>query len=53
MSYMHSARYAPGHEGGVIWSDPELAIDWPLEPRNLSARDQNFPPLTETDPITL
>ena len=41
--YLHSADYAPGHEGGLSVHDPRLAIDWPLPVKNLSARDANHP----------
>ena len=23
--------YAPGDEGGLIWNDPEVGIEWPIE----------------------
>ena len=26
--------YFPGDEGGILWSDPELGIDWPIKRRN-------------------
>ena len=28
--YKVSALYAPAHDGGVLWSDPEIAVAWPL-----------------------
>lgn len=44
--YLHTAPYAPGHEGGVRFDDPALGIDWPLPPVGLSARDLSHPFLT-------
>ena len=41
--YLHTASYAPEHEGGVRHDDPRLAIAWPLPPRDLSARDRSHP----------
>ena len=30
MLYKQTAFYAPQHERSILWSDPELAINWPL-----------------------
>ena len=51
LHYAHSVAYAPGHEGGVNPFDPDLAIAWPLPPRDVSDRDRALPPLTECDPL--
>ena len=37
--YLHSAAYAPAHEGGVRPDDPRIGIDWPLPIADLSERD--------------
>jgi dTDP-4-dehydrorhamnose 3,5-epimerase len=43
-SYLHSAAYAPGFDGGVRWDDPVLGIDWPrVATRTLSDRDARWP----------
>jgi dTDP-4-dehydrorhamnose 3,5-epimerase len=39
--YLHTAFYAPTSEGGLKFDDPALSIVWPLEPKDISARDQN------------
>ena len=51
LQYFHSERYAPGHEGGINVMDRDLAINWPLPPAQLSARDQNLPNLNEVTPL--
>lgn len=43
VSYLVSAFYAPGAEGGVRWNDPAFNIVWPLAPTVLSDKDQNWP----------
>ncbi len=47
MIYFCSDVYCPEEERGILWSDPELAIPWPLHDQAplLSDRDQAFGPL--------
>ena len=47
--YKCSTLYKPDDESGVIWNDPELAIEWPIdfEP-TLSAKDAAMPTLRNT-----
>jgi dTDP-4-dehydrorhamnose 3,5-epimerase len=45
--------YHPEDEAGVLWSDPQLAIEWgDLNPR-LSERDARYPLLSEISPERL
>lgn len=39
--------YAPEAEGGILWSDPELAIDWGVENPVLSVKDSKLPLLKD------
>lgn len=39
--YHHTAYYAPESEAGIHYSDPAIAINWPLSPTVLSMKDQN------------
>lgn len=39
--------YAPQHDHGLIWNDPDIAIAWPLEPTVLSDKDRKQPRLAE------
>lgn len=46
--YKVDAPYAPQHDGGIAWDDPDLAIEWPLEGRPLlSAKDRDAPRLAD------
>jgi dTDP-4-dehydrorhamnose 3,5-epimerase len=46
-SYKCSDFYTPGDEGGVLWSDPDLAIDWPVKVPILSEKDTAYPRLRD------
>jgi len=34
--------YAPQCEGGILWSDPDVSIDWPSESPIVSEKDAGF-----------
>jgi len=38
--YLHTAHYAPKHEGGVLYNDPMIGIQWPIECTEISNRDR-------------
>ena len=43
--------YHPGDEGGILWNDPDIGIQWPLLPGMepvLLERDSNWKPLKDT-----
>jgi dTDP-4-dehydrorhamnose 3,5-epimerase len=40
--YQHTAPHSPDCEGGLLFSDPALAIDWPLPVTLVSARDNGL-----------
>ena len=48
--YKVSAPYDPREERGIAWNDTALAISWPCDEPNLSARDQANPPLLAVPP---
>lgn len=41
--YMISVPHAPQHARGYRWNDPAFAIEWPLAPKVISARDAGYP----------
>jgi dTDP-4-dehydrorhamnose 3,5-epimerase len=47
LSYKCSELYAPETERAIQWSDPELAITWPVREPLLSAKDATAPRLAE------
>lgn len=43
--------YHPGDEGGLLWSDPQIGVDWPLEEGAeliISEKDQKWKGLKDT-----
>jgi len=39
--------YAPADEGGILWSDPDISIHWPIADLILSEKDNNYPRLKD------
>ena len=47
VAYKCSTLYNPGDEGGILWSDPEIGIDWPIKDPILSPKDGKLPCLSD------
>ena len=45
--YKCTEYYYPEHNRGILWSDPQVGIDWPSEDPKLSEKDQKAPTLKE------
>lgn len=45
--YKCTDLYAPGDEYGILWSDPVIGIDWPVENPVLSEKDAESPRLMD------
>jgi dTDP-4-dehydrorhamnose 3,5-epimerase len=43
VAYHMFAPYVAEAQRGILWNDPDLAINWPATPRVIGERDRNFP----------
>ncbi len=48
--YKCSEFYAPDDEGGIIWSDQEIGIKWPVENPVISEKDKQYPNFSDLSP---
>ncbi len=48
-AYKCTNYYEPDYEGAIIWNDPDLDINWPVNTPNLSEKDSNGLRLSEID----
>ena len=51
--YKCTEVYRPDDEGGIVWDDPDLAIDWPITDPVLSDKDRVLPRLNTLNPNDL
>ena len=50
-AYKCTDFYHPGDEGGLLWSDPEIGVEWPVEPGTkliISDKDRKWLGLKDT-----
>lgn len=45
--YMVSDVYSGADDAGILWNDPALAINWPIDAVDLSDKDRRAPKLSE------
>ncbi len=51
--YKCSQFYAPQDEGGILWSDPDIGIHWPITDPIVSEKDAAYPGLLALKPQQL
>ena len=51
--YLHSNFYSSEHEGGILYNDNTVGVDWPLPVSEISERDTLHPRLNQVKPIDL
>jgi dTDP-4-dehydrorhamnose 3,5-epimerase len=47
--YKCTDEYSAAHETGILWNDPDVAIDWRVDAPVLSPRDEQLPRLKDID----
>ncbi|OGT45992.1 MAG: dTDP-4-dehydrorhamnose 3,5-epimerase [Gammaproteobacteria bacterium RIFCSPHIGHO2_12_FULL_38_11] len=47
MTYKCAGYYDPNDEGGLLWNDPIVGIEWPVANPLINERDNTFPTLSE------
>ena len=47
--YKCSDFYAPDDECGIIWSDPDIGIDWPVKDPIISEKDKQYSKLSDLE----
>lgn len=51
--YKCTEYYYPEDEAGVLWNDPDLRINWPIDNPNIKVRDAMFPRFKDIEPARL
>ena len=51
--YLHSEYYSQENEGGLLYNDKDVNIEWPLSVSEISSKDQSHPTLIDLEPIKL
>jgi len=49
VTYRVTDEYAPEVDRGIIWNDPDLAVEWPLANPSLSPKDEIMPRLKDAE----
>ena len=47
--YKVNNEYSPENDRGIIWNDPDVGVDWPIDNPVLSDKDQKQPSFKDAD----
>ncbi len=47
INYLCTREYNPDADAGIAWNDPDIGIDWRIEPSEISAKDAAAPRLAQ------
>lgn len=53
VAYKCTSLYEPKQDAGVLWNDPDIGIDWPVDSPVLSEKDTKAPRLHELSPLSV
>jgi dTDP-4-dehydrorhamnose 3,5-epimerase len=53
MNYLCTREFDPAGDAAIAWNDPDIGVDWPIEPASLSAKDSAAPRLRDIAPEDL
>lgn len=53
LHYKVSRVYDAGDEGGLLWNDPDVGVQWPAGTPTVTARDAAYPRLRDLNPQQL
>ena len=49
LHYKVTEEYDPSDEGGLLWNDPDVGIDWPIDNPIVGKKDSKYPLLTNIE----
>jgi len=49
-SYKCTEFYTSADERGILWSDPDIGIEWPINDPLLSKKDEKYPYFKDLNP---
>ena len=49
-TYKCTEFYSPWDERGILWSDPNIGIEWPINDPLLSDKDEEYPRFKDLNP---
>lgn len=47
--YKATGEYSLEHDRGILWNDPEIGVDWPIDDPSLSEKDMKQPLLKDAE----
>ncbi len=53
VAYKVDHPYTPAAEGGLLWKDPALGIEWPIRDAVTSAKDATWPGIHDLIPVVI